>query len=204
MRDHDDNLYQQKSPIPPAHQEVSSTTFGAVSAWATPPKTTVRLGRMADLIALGHLLHEAHMASRYRDLPMDVGAFKRDCMVAMRSPRQQLWVAERQGEVVGALVAVTSRVYGWSPAKVATDIFFYVTQEGRGSGTTLLRRFLDWAASFPDVVTVVLQTGVGIYDDHRVERLYEAFGMEATGQIYQLWLQDNKKLFGGSTMDSPT
>ncbi|MBF0137402.1 MAG: hypothetical protein H7833_16160 [Magnetococcus sp. DMHC-1] len=160
---------------------------------STPSHTTIRLGRMADLIALGHLVEKAHQESRYRDLPLDPGAFKRDCMVAMRSPRQQVWVAEREGELVGALVAITDKVYGWSPARVATDIFFYVSEVGIGCGAILLRRFLQWAASFPDVVMVVLQTGVGIRDDAKVERLYEAFGLEITGQIYQLWLPGRKR-----------
>ncbi|MBF0138500.1 MAG: GNAT family N-acetyltransferase [Magnetococcales bacterium] len=155
-------------------------------------QVTIRLGRMADLIGLSHLVEKAHQESRYRDLPLDPGAFKRDYMVAMRSPRQQVWVAEREGELVGALVAITDKVYGWSTARVATDIFFYVSEVGIGSGAGLLRRFMQWAAAFPDVVMVVLQTGSGIREDSRVERLYEAFGMEITGQIYQLWFPGKK------------
>lgn len=90
-------------------------------------------------------------------------------------------VAERDGKLTGALLAMTQQLW-FSKAKEATDLLTYA--EHPGDGVALLRFFLKWARRQPRVEVITLAQSSGI-EIERLRRLYERLGLKTIGSLHQ-------------------
>lgn len=91
-----------------------------------------------------------------------------------------VWVAERDGAVVGVMVACA--VDHWcSASRVATEMALFVEPELRGSfiAARLIKGYLAWAHALGcSIVTAGVSTGV---DEERITALYVRLGFKQLG-----------------------
>lgn len=102
----------------------------------------------------------------------------------------KVWFAEVEGKVEGVLIGVTNQVW-YSGQKEAYDLMFMVSEEGRGYGGMLARRFVRWARQQPGVVQVILSEALGASE--RTERMYERLGFNYVGKVFRLEVQDHER-----------
>lgn len=97
---------------------------------------------------------------------------------------QFLYVAVRDGAIVGFLWAASHFLAPWNPALVASDYLFYVVPEVRASltGMRLIKAYQAWAKEL-GCVEVRLSIASGINQD-RVGRMYERLGFSSFGSVY--------------------
>ena len=94
-------------------------------------------------------------------------------------------IAEVDGKIEGALIGVTHQLW-YSRRKQASDLFFYVTENGKGVGANLMRRFISWAKNNPGVKEIMLGTTSGIGDMERTKKLYQRMGAVRIGDTFVL------------------
>lgn len=141
----------------------------------------IRDAVLDDIPGLVALAREAYAKSSW----IKVEPVETDFMAVMRrliaDSRYCLFVAVKDGQVVGALAGLSDELF-YSRKKYATDLWFYVSEEGKGSGVWLLKRFINWAKR-PGVVEISVAISSGI-DESRTGKLYERIGLEPVGTIY--------------------
>jgi GNAT superfamily N-acetyltransferase len=74
----------------------------------------------------------------------------------------------------------------YSRKKQAADLFFYVTDNGKGWGAKLMRRFISWAKDNRGVKEIMLGINSGIGDSDRTRKLYERMGATRIGDSFVL------------------
>ena len=94
-------------------------------------------------------------------------------------------VVEIVGVIEGVFIGVTNQLW-YSRKKQSADLFFYVTQKGRGWGSSLLRRYIQWARFNKGVAEITLGVMSGIGDMERTKKLYEKLGAVQVGDSYVL------------------
>ena len=99
----------------------------------------------------------------------------------MSSAQHLALVSERDGKLVGALLAITQELW-WSKAKEATDAMIFGNQ---GDGYRMARRYIRWAWRQPHVEIVTLAHSSG-GDLVRVEKLHKVLGLETIGILSQV------------------
>ncbi|WP_443115482.1 GNAT family N-acetyltransferase [Herbaspirillum seropedicae] len=131
------------------------------------------LDDMPVLLAMGRAMHAE--SPRWRRLKYCEPKVEAMLLGLIESPRGLVLMAERGGEIVGAIAAVAQ--FAWcSTDLVAEEVSFYMLPEHRGSlaAARLVNSFKEWArlvgASW---AYAGASTGV---DDERVAQLYEGFG----------------------------
>ncbi len=132
------------------------------------------------------------MARETEGLALDRGLVTRGVRGVFEEPaRGRYWVAERGGEIVGALLTT----YEWSDWRAATVVWIqsvYVVQQERGRGVYRalhehLRRLVE---DSPDLA------GLRLYVDHRntgAQHVYERLGMNAEHYRMYEWLKDGHR-----------
>lgn len=95
-----------------------------------------------------------------------------------------LWVAIRDGRVVGFLWATTHELAPWNPAPVASDLLFYIEPEYRGTVTAMLliKEYRAWAGNL-GCVEARLSLASGI-NEERVGRAYDILGFKSFGTVF--------------------
>lgn len=111
--------------------------------------------------------------------PFSDDALAQNLRTLMGSARHAVFVAAKEGSIVGVLAALTNQLF-YSTKQFVTEVWFYVTPEGRGAGVVLARAYLAWAKTLPGVSVVNLSVNLS-EDADRVERLYGALGLRKTG-----------------------
>lgn len=155
---------------------------------------SVRLATFDDMTALLDLMEHAREASCYSVLArVDEGQGHRvvfNAIAAMREPAEPhatvVVVADGADGIEGALVGVLRPLYEVLDAQVASDLFWYCRPEASPrAALRLLRRFHDWAKTWPG--ELVLRHGVhdAISDPRRPGRVFEAQGFRQAGVIYE-------------------
>lgn len=91
-------------------------------------------------------------------------------------------VAQHKGEITGMMLGCALPLF-YSKARMATDLVLY--SERAGDGMAMVRRFIKWAWSIPNVVEVTLSQSSGV-DVERTGKLYGRMGLECVGQIYTM------------------
>ena len=89
------------------------------------------------------------------------------------------------GEIEGVFIGVANQLW-YSRKKQAADLFFYVTDKGKGWGSSLLRRYIQWARFNKGVAEITLGVMSGIGDMERTKKLYEKLGAVKVGDSYVL------------------
>lgn len=135
------------------------------------------MGDLPQLLELGRRLHGL---SPYPDVPIDVltcGATLGQCI---SSAFGFALVAIHDGKITGFMMGAAVPLW-FSKKRSATDFITYA--ETPGDGYRMIRRFVAWAWSIPNVVEITLAQSSGI-DIERTAGLYERVGLQRVGSIY--------------------
>ena len=143
----------------------------------------IRPALYADIPTICALMIEGHKVSKYKDYPLDTKRkFRTLLMESIRSGNSCVFVAERQGVVVGFLVGMVDDLYHILNVKYATDLFFFALYEG----SALLDAFIEWAKIQPGVVRIRLGATDVVEDYNRVAKLYDRKGLTQEGALYEM------------------
>lgn len=94
------------------------------------------------------------------------------------------FVSERDGALDGVLLGVAQPLW-WARAREATDLMFFC--ERPGDGYRMLRRFVEWARSVPNVRVVTMAQSSGM-DPERTTEMYNRAGLGTVGMVTQVTL----------------
>ena len=145
----------------------------------------IRPAKGADIKQIITLCKEAHQLSTSKGVPLDEKILWKNIQVCVLSAEHLVNVIEVQGKIEGAFIGVTHQLW-YSRKKQAVDLFFYVTDKGRGWGTSLLRAYIRWAKLNNGVAEIILGVTSGIGDMDRTKKLYERMGAMKIGDSFIL------------------
>ena len=128
-------------------------------------------------MALGKRLH---VKSPYPDVPIDLQACGGTLGQCINSAFGYGVVAVHGGEITVFMLGAAMPLW-FSKKRCATDFITYA--ESPGDGYRMIRRFVRWAWSLPNVVEITLAQSSGI-DVERTGRLYEYVGLKRVGSLY--------------------
>ncbi len=136
----------------------------------------------ADLRALIALGAEMHPASNFAHLEFNARHFGLFLVDLIAGPAHVVFVAEVDGEMVGAVLA-SAVPASISPELVACEHALFVTPEHRASGAAqgLIEAYLEWAEHM-GVKRVTAGNSAGM-DDSRYVRLMQRHGFERAGSL---------------------
>jgi|TARA_Y100000310_G_C20526824_1_gene736461 GNAT superfamily N-acetyltransferase len=138
-----------------------------------------------DIPHIIRICKEAHELSVSKGVPLDEGILKKNIQICILSAEHLVNVVETAGAIEGVFIGVTNQLW-YSRKKQAADLFFYVTEKGKGWGSSLLRRYIQWARMNRGVVEINLGVMSGIGDMDRTKKLYERLGAVKVGDSYVL------------------
>ena len=145
----------------------------------------IRKAENKDVSGIMELVKEAHTHSISRFVKLDPKTLRTNIQVCVLSAEHFVVVVELEGKIEGVMIGVTHQLW-YSRKKQATDLFFYVTENGIGWGAKLMRRFIGWAKDNPGVKEIMLGTTSGIGDAERTKKLYERMGAVRIGDTFVL------------------
>ena len=145
----------------------------------------IRKAENKDVSGIMELVKEAHTHSISRFVKLDPKTLRTNIQVCVLSAEHFVVVVELEGKIEGVMIGVTHQLW-YSRKKQATDLFFYVTENGIGWGAKLMRRFIGWAKENPGVKEIMLGITSGIGDAERTKKLYERIGAVRIGDTFVL------------------
>jgi len=128
---------------------------------------------------------DAHQKSLSNSVSIDPKTLRNNLQVCILSTEHFVLVVELEGTIEGVFIGVTHQLW-YSKKKQATDLFFYVTENGTGWGAKMMRRFISWAKENPGVKEIMLGISSGIGDTDRARKLYERMGAVKIGDNFIL------------------
>ena len=140
----------------------------------------IRNAQVADLPELLALGKRLLAKSPYSDVPVDTLTFGSTLGQCIQSAFGFAMVAVHDGKITGMLLGAAMPLW-FSKKRSATDFITYA--ETPGDGYRMLRRFVRWAWSMPNVIEITLAQSSGI-DIERTARLYEIVGLQRVGNLY--------------------
>ncbi len=143
----------------------------------------IRKAENKDVSGIMELVKEAHSKSISQFVKLDPKTVRTNVQVCILSAEHFVLVVELDSKIEGVLIGVTHQLW-YSRAKQATDLFFYVTEEGTGWGAKLMRRFISWAKDNPGVKEIMIGITSGIGDADRTKILYERMGAMRIGDTF--------------------
>jgi GNAT superfamily N-acetyltransferase len=145
----------------------------------------IRKAENKDVSGIIGLVKEAHRRSISQCVKLDSKIIRTNVQVCVLSAEHFVVVVELDGKIEGVLIGVTHQLW-YSRKKQATDLFFYVTENGTGWGAKLMRRFISWAKENRGVKEIMLGITSGIGDAERTKQLYERMGAVRIGDTFVL------------------
>ncbi len=138
-----------------------------------------------DVDALIEIGRQAHEESEYREMSFDEAKCRALCESAIDRWSFIALVAERDGAIIGMLLAAIAPAY-FSTDLTAGDLLFYVLPTHRGSRAChrLCRAYIDMARTL-GAKLIFLRNSTGIKPDETGE-LYERMGFAHVGGIYRM------------------
>lgn len=138
----------------------------------------IRLATVEDLPRIVELGRQMHAESpRWSRLPFSEARSAATMRTFIETKDHALWVAERNGEVIGGAAALI--VLHWSStAYIAYEHCLFVEQSQRGGlvAARLIMKMVDWAY---DNGAMFLQAGAGTGLDHdKTSALYRRLGFK--------------------------
>lgn len=121
--------------------------------------------------------------STYPDCPIDKPSVMQTFGRCVNDATKLALVAEHEGRLTGALLAITQELF-WSTAQEATDLIFYNERPG-SDGTHLARRYIRWAHRRPRVRVITLANSTGVQIE-RFEEFCETMGLVKVGSLHQM------------------
>ena len=145
----------------------------------------IRAANNSDIKQITRVCKEAHQLSISNDVPLDEKILWKNIQVCVLSAEHLVNVVDVAGSVEGVFIGVTHQLW-YSKKKQSTDLFFYVTDKGRGWGSSLLRAYIRWARTNKGVAEITLGITSGIGDMNRTRQLYERMGAIKMGDSFIL------------------
>ena len=145
----------------------------------------IRIAKNSDIKQIIRVCQEAHQLSLSKDVPLDENILRKNIQVCVLSAEHLVNVVDIDGTIEGVFIGVTHQL-GYSIKKQAVDLFFYVTDKGRGWGTIMLRAYIRWARLNNGVAEIILGVTSGIGDMDRTRKLYERMGAIKMGDSFIL------------------
>lgn len=118
----------------------------------------------------------------YASIPIDQRAVAAIYGQCVNSKLACCFVAEHDGKITGTIAGVVQELW-FARRRYASDLLFVA--ETPGDGPKLLRAFVDWAWSVPNVAEVTCGQSSGI-DIQAMDGLYRWAGMRKVGAIYTI------------------
>lgn len=144
----------------------------------------IRIATNSDIKQIANVVKEAHKLSISNSVPLDDKILFKNLQICIFSKEHLVNVVDL-GKIEGVFIGVTHQLW-YSRKKQAADLFFYVTEEGKGWGAPLLRRYIQWARVNPGVAEISMGVSSGIGDIERTCKLYERMGAVKTGDNFVL------------------
>lgn len=142
----------------------------------------IRKAEIADLPKIQGCANEFYSASRIlARLPFSIDRFVTSWTNLIESGVGVVFISEDGGVVTGAIAGVTYPDL-YSGVLVATEFFWVVLEEHRGSGVRLYMAFEDWARSQNCAQIRMVHLSDSMPD--KVARFYEHFGYEPVETHY--------------------
>lgn len=142
----------------------------------------------ADVDAILGLCRLAHAESRYAKLPFGMVRMRLMGLKMLKEPKTSgLIMAERDGELLGCLIATANR-FLFADAVYASAALFFVKPEARASRAAilLLKGFAEWARARGAVeASIHVTSGLRVEE---VSRFLARKGFQASGANYHLEL----------------
>ena len=132
---------------------------------------------------LGHLMWKE--AEHFHSLRFDAGRLTKTLAAAIESPHGFAWVSERDGLVVGGLIAMLTP-HWFSPDLTACDLALFMLPEHRGTmaPTRLLNAYAAWAHDRgAKQILLGLMTGVHV---EQTQALCERLGWRRAGVVMEM------------------
>ena len=129
---------------------------------------TVRKAEYADLGRYTELVAQFHQASPISSVVPSSSASVADFLVsAIKNPNMGIWLAEKEGAMVGVCAALVYPLYFNPEHKVVQELCWWLTPEARGSGAgqAMFKTIEDWAEEVG--ATAIFMIAL---DDDRVEK----------------------------------
>lgn len=143
----------------------------------------IRPATKHDIPEIVRLSETMHQESRYRTLLYNGDKFARLMARLIDSPAGMVAVAERDGQIIGAIAGVVTDHY-FADATISYELGLYVEKAHRGTlaGYRLAKEYIDWAKSQGvDQVDMGITTGI---DEERTGRMYERLGLRHVGIVF--------------------
>ena len=140
----------------------------------------IRQARISDLPGIRECAERLHAESPYRDVPGDLQTFAHTVGQCISNAFGFAMVAERDGKITGFMLGAAVPLW-FSKKRSASDIVTY--SERPGDGYRLIRAFIDWAWSLPNVIEITMAQSSGI-EVERTAKLYERAGLQRVGNLY--------------------
>jgi len=140
----------------------------------------IRMAQVADLPQLLALGKRLIKMTPYADVKIDTLTAGQTLGQCINSAFGMALVAEHDGKITGLLLGAAVPLW-FSKSRSATDIITYA--ETPGDGYRMIRQFVKWAWSLPNVIEVTMAQSSGI-DVERTRQLYERVGLAPVGAIY--------------------
>lgn len=141
---------------------------------------TTRVANHNDTQELVKFLEKYHAEdSNLKDIPFDKRSMSKAIDYYIGMPQHIVFVYDsKESKITGVLMGSIEPFMFNEKRKWATDLL----NVGTEGGVWLMKRFFDWAKMHKvDRIIMGISTG-----DSRVERLYEALGMDRKGGMYSL------------------
>ena len=140
----------------------------------------IRNATTSDLPKILNLMRRFHPKTPYVGIEMDVLSVSQVLGQCINSALGFAVVAEHDGNIDGIMMAAAQPLW-FSKKRQATD--FLTHAERPGDGAKMIRRFIKWAWSVPNVAEVTLAQSSGI-DVERTAKLYTRAGLVRVGNIF--------------------
>ncbi|MEO1169906.1 MAG: hypothetical protein AAFW97_14470 [Pseudomonadota bacterium] len=96
-----------------------------------------------------------------------------------------LFVYEHDGEIVGFIAGLLSRVYNIGDKLVASDMFLHCIESAPVMAwVKLINAYMQWADSSPDVIDITLSHTEAMPGSIRLEPAFERMGFREFGKTY--------------------
>jgi len=145
----------------------------------------IREAEFKDISGIISVVKDAHGKSISISVPLDSKVLRKSLQVCILSREHYVLVVDLGGSIEGAFIGVTHQIW-YSRKKQAADLFFYVTEKGKGWGAKMMRRFITWASEDTGVKEIMLGINSGIGDPERTRKLYERMGAIKIGDSFVL------------------
>jgi len=143
----------------------------------------IRKAEYKDVSGIMKVVKEAHQKSVSNIVPLDAKTLRKNMQICILSAEHFVLVVELNEIIEGVFIGVTHQLW-YSRKKQASDLFFYVTEQGTGWGARMMRRFITWAKENRGVKEIMLGINSGIGDSERTRKLYERMGAVKVGDSF--------------------